>query len=72
MFRIQFAKGVDRESIALSAHPGFLEIIARSREEFRRGETLSLAEMRAAFGETAARGPRRMAAKPRPKPINHR
>lgn len=43
-------KGVDRDSIALSAHPGFLRIIARSRAQVRRGQTLSLAEMRTALG----------------------
>lgn len=43
-------KGADPDSIALSGHPGFLEIIARSRAEFRRGQTISLADMRAAFG----------------------
>ena len=43
-------KGVDPESIALSAHPGFLKIIARSRAQFRRGQTMSLAEMKASFG----------------------
>ena len=42
-------KGVDRESIVLSAHPGFLKIIARSRAQFRRGQTITLAEMKAAF-----------------------
>lgn len=47
-------KGVNRESIALSAHPGFLRIIERSRRQFRRGETMSLAEMRAAFGSKAS------------------
>ena len=45
-------KGVDRESIALSAHPAFLRIIARSRADFRRGQTMSLAEMKAAFVRT--------------------
>ena len=44
-------KGVSRESIALSAHPAFLRIIARSRAQFQRGRTMSLAEMRAAFGD---------------------
>ena len=43
-------KGVSRDAIALSAHPGFLRIIARSRAQFRRGQTMSLAEMKAAFG----------------------
>ncbi len=42
-------KGLDRESIALSGHPEFLKIIARSRAQFRRGQTISLAEMKAAF-----------------------
>ena len=42
-------KGVTRESIALSGHPGFLRIIARSRAQFERGQTMSLAEMKAAF-----------------------
>ena len=43
-------KGIDPESIALSAHPGFLKIIARSRAQFRRSQTMSLAEMKASFG----------------------
>ena len=42
-------KGLDPESVALSGHPEFLRIIARSRAEFRRGQTMSLADMRAAF-----------------------
>ena len=42
-------KGLDRESIALSGHPEFLKIIRRSRAEFRRGQTISLADMKAAF-----------------------
>jgi antitoxin (DNA-binding transcriptional repressor) of toxin-antitoxin stability system len=50
-------KGVNRESIALSGHPGFLRIIARSRAQFRRGQTMSLAEMKAAFGD--GRSPRK-------------
>ena len=41
-------KGVDRESLALSAHPGFLNLIARSRAEFAAGQTLSLDEMKRA------------------------
>jgi antitoxin (DNA-binding transcriptional repressor) of toxin-antitoxin stability system len=45
-------RGVDRELIALSAHPAFLKIIARSRAEFRRSQTISLAEMNAAFGRS--------------------
>jgi antitoxin (DNA-binding transcriptional repressor) of toxin-antitoxin stability system len=41
-------RGADRASIALSMHPGFLKLIARSRREFVAGKTLSLAEMRSA------------------------
>jgi len=48
-------RGVDRESVLLSGHPEFLKIIARSRAQFRRGQTISLADMRAAFA--AARSP---------------
>ena len=50
-------KGVDRESIALSGHPEFLRIIARSRAQFRRGETISLADMKARFSNR--RSPRK-------------
>jgi antitoxin (DNA-binding transcriptional repressor) of toxin-antitoxin stability system len=39
-------KNVDRESLALSQHPEFLELIARSRDEFAAGRTISLAEMK--------------------------
>jgi len=39
-------KNVDRESLALSQHPEFLELIARSRAEFAAGRTLSLGEMK--------------------------
>lgn len=45
-------KGIDHESIVLSAHPEFLKIIARSRAQFRRGQTMSLAEMKAVFGRS--------------------
>ncbi len=41
-------KNVDRESLALSSHPEFLEIIAKSRRQFAAGKTLSLKEMRRA------------------------
>ena len=41
-------KNVDRESLALSSHPEFLEIVARSRRQFAAGKTLSLEEMRRA------------------------
>jgi PHD/YefM family antitoxin component YafN of YafNO toxin-antitoxin module len=41
-------KNVDRESLALSSHPEFLEIIAKSRRQFAAGKTLSLEEMKRA------------------------
>ncbi len=41
-------KGVDRESLTLSAHPEFLELIQRSRALFATGQTLSLDEMKKA------------------------
>ena len=37
---------VDRESLALSQHPEFLELIARSQAEFALGRTISLDEMK--------------------------
>jgi antitoxin (DNA-binding transcriptional repressor) of toxin-antitoxin stability system len=37
---------VDRESLALSAHPEFLEIVEKSRAEIAAGRILSLAAMR--------------------------
>ena len=42
-------KGVDLESLALSSHPEFLELIAKSRAEIQRGQTLTLDEMKKAF-----------------------
>jgi antitoxin (DNA-binding transcriptional repressor) of toxin-antitoxin stability system len=39
-------KNVDRESLTLSHHPEFLELIAQSRAEFAAGRRLSLDEMR--------------------------
>jgi antitoxin (DNA-binding transcriptional repressor) of toxin-antitoxin stability system len=42
-------RGIDRESIALSGHPGFLKIIERSRAQFERGETMTIAEMKTAL-----------------------
>ena len=49
-------KGLDPEAVALSGHPEFMNIIARSRAEFRRGRTISLADMRAAFANAAQIG----------------
>ena len=39
-------RNVDRESLALSQHPEFLELIARSRADFAAGRTISLGEMK--------------------------
>jgi antitoxin (DNA-binding transcriptional repressor) of toxin-antitoxin stability system len=39
---------VDTESLALSAHPEFLKLIARSRREFDAGKTVSLDKMKRA------------------------
>jgi antitoxin (DNA-binding transcriptional repressor) of toxin-antitoxin stability system len=39
-------KNVDRESLALSQHPEFLELIERSRAEFAAGRSISLDEMK--------------------------
>lgn len=41
-------RNVDRESLALSSHPEFLNIIAQARREFAAGKTLSLEEMKKA------------------------
>jgi len=41
-------KNVDRESLALSHHPEFLELIEASRAEFAAGRRLSLEEMKRA------------------------
>jgi PHD/YefM family antitoxin component YafN of YafNO toxin-antitoxin module len=41
-------KNVDRESLCLSSHPEFLEIVAQSRRQFAAGKTMSLEEMRRA------------------------
>ncbi|MBI4280278.1 MAG: hypothetical protein HY660_17640 [Armatimonadetes bacterium] len=41
-------KNVDRESLALSQHPEFLQLIAQSRAEFAAGRKLSLEEMKRA------------------------
>jgi antitoxin (DNA-binding transcriptional repressor) of toxin-antitoxin stability system len=39
-------KNVDRESLALSQHPEFLDLIAESRADFAAGRTISLGEMK--------------------------
>ncbi len=42
-------KPADREGLALSGHPEFLDLIERSRAEFRHGLTLSFQEMKREF-----------------------
>jgi antitoxin (DNA-binding transcriptional repressor) of toxin-antitoxin stability system len=39
-------KNVDRESLTLSQHPEFLELIGRSRADFAAGRTISFGEMK--------------------------
>lgn len=39
-------KNVDMESISLSTNPEFLEIIEKSRKEFKLGKRISLGEMK--------------------------
>ena len=39
-------KNVDMESLALSYHPDFMEIIEKARAEVKAGKTLSLDEMK--------------------------
>jgi len=39
-------RNVDRESLALSTSPEFLEIIEEARQEFESGRKLSLSEMK--------------------------
>ena len=39
-------KNVDHESLALSQHPEFLKLVARSRTDFAAGRTIALDEMR--------------------------
>jgi len=51
-------KGIDRESLSLSNHPEFLELIAQSRAEIQRGQTLTLEEMKRAFSADRSRNKR--------------
>jgi PHD/YefM family antitoxin component YafN of YafNO toxin-antitoxin module len=39
-------ENVDKESLALSTNPEFMEIIEAAREEFRSGKKLSIEEMK--------------------------
>lgn len=41
--------GVDKEELALSCSPRFMEIINRSRRQCNRGNTVSMDEMRREF-----------------------
>ena len=65
-------KETDRESLALSGHPEFLTVIARSRAEFREGRTLSLEEMTRAFPAEASPNKRLQATKARRKSVAKR
>ena len=47
-------RNVDRETLALSTHPGFLELIEQSRREVAAGRTLSFEQMRAAVEAPAS------------------
>jgi len=67
-------RNVDRESLALSTHPGFLELIERSRREIVAGKSLSFEEMRAAVTEeqsrnSAAKAGGRTGRSTRPRPV---
>ena len=39
-------KKIDKESLALSTNPEFLEIIQKAREEFKSGKKISLEELK--------------------------
>jgi hypothetical protein len=41
-------RNIDRESLVLSRHPGFLKIIARSRAELAAGRKMTLEQMKQA------------------------
>lgn len=47
-------KNVDKESLALSTHPGFLTLVRRARAEVAAGKTLSLKELRRGMGPKPA------------------
>ena len=61
-------KETDRESLALSNHPEFLQLVERSRVEFREGRTLTLEEMKQAFPAKRPPNRRLQPAKARRKP----
>ena len=44
---------VDRESLALSTNPQFLQIIEKARDEIRAGRTISLEALERKFGVSA-------------------
>lgn len=70
-------RNVDRETLALSSHPGFLALIERSRREVAAGKTLSFEQMRATFAaheggdevppSTKRRSRTRRSTRPRPR-----
>jgi prevent-host-death family protein len=52
-------KHLDAESLALSTNAKFMEIIERSRAQFRSGQTWTLAQMKREFGRKASTKKRR-------------
>jgi len=58
---IDLSSAVDRESLALSHHPEFLDLIMQSRAQFAAGRKLSLDQMRRAVlpSRSSKKGPRR-------------
>jgi len=48
-------RDVDRESLALSAHPEFLSLVRRSRAEVAAGKTLPLEKVRRGVGAKPAK-----------------
>jgi antitoxin (DNA-binding transcriptional repressor) of toxin-antitoxin stability system len=40
---------VDEESLRLSTHPEFMELVEKAREEFRRGETATFDQVKREF-----------------------
>lgn len=65
-------KRTDSESLALSGHPEFLDIIRRSRADFRHGRTLSIEAMRRSFPARQLPERRLRPAKARPHPVAKR
>ena len=63
-------RNVDRESLALSAHPEFMKLVKRARAECAAGKTVSFEEMRARVRRM--RSPNKRLQPARPTPRTHR